>query len=49
MREDLGICAATHHNYATGLYRTGPLSPRHEQGVAYFQQQVVDALGLQAG
>ncbi len=49
VEEDLGICAATHHNYATGQYHSGPLSPRHEQGVAYFQQQVVDALGLAGG
>ena len=30
VREDFGICEITHQNYATGGYRPGPLSPRHE-------------------
>jgi choline monooxygenase len=46
VREDYGICVATHKNYETGLYRTGPLSPRHEQGVAYFQTKVAEALEI---
>jgi choline monooxygenase len=44
VREDFGICEETQANYASGAYRPGPLSPRHEQSVAYFQQQVTAAL-----
>ena len=40
VREDFEICLQTHANYASGGYRAGPLSPRHEQGVAYFQQRL---------
>lgn len=39
VREDFGICLETHRNYASGGYRPGPLSPRHEQGVAWFQRR----------
>ena len=39
IKEDFGICLETHRNYASGGYRSGPLSPRHEQGVAYFQDR----------
>ncbi len=46
VREDYGICLETHKNYATGSYTAGPLSPRHEQGVAYFQAKVAAALGV---
>jgi choline monooxygenase len=46
VREDYEVCVATHRNYETGLYRTGPLSPRHEQGVAYFQAKVAKALEI---
>jgi choline monooxygenase len=46
VREDYGVCAGTHRNYETGLFTTGPLSSRHEQGVHYFQQRVSEALGL---
>jgi choline monooxygenase len=44
VREDFGICEHTQRNYASGAYVPGPLSPRHEQSVAYFQQRVRDAL-----
>ena len=44
VREDFAICEQTHRNYATGAYLTGPLSPRHEQGVVYFQQRLQAAL-----
>jgi choline monooxygenase len=43
--QDVGVCADIHRNYATGAYRPGPLSPRHEQGVAYFQNRVTAAVG----
>jgi len=45
VREDFGICEHTQKNYASGAYRPGPLSPRHEQSVVYFQRQVQAALG----
>ena len=40
VEEDFGICIETHKNYASGGYRPGPLSPRHEQGVAWFQDRI---------
>jgi choline monooxygenase len=40
VREDFGICLETQKNYDSGGYRPGPLSPRHEQGVAYFQRRL---------
>ncbi len=46
VREDYSICVQTHGNYATGSYTAGPLSPRHEQGVHYFQKRVKESLGL---
>ncbi len=46
VEEDFGICIETHKNYATGGYRPGPLSPRHEQGVAWFQDKLARALGI---
>jgi choline monooxygenase len=48
VREDFGICEHTQLNYASGAYTPGPLSPRHEQSVAYFQDRVKTAL-LRAG
>jgi choline monooxygenase len=44
VREDFGICEITHKNYASGGYRSGPLSPRHETGVAWFQQKLAAIL-----
>jgi len=49
VREDFEICLETHRNYASGDYRPGPLSPRHETGVAYFQAKVSGLLGPLAG
>jgi choline monooxygenase len=43
VREDFEICLETQKNYESGLYRPGPLSPRHEQGVAYFQRRLADS------
>ncbi len=48
VREDCGICLETHKNYAAGSYSAGPLSPRHEQGVAYFQEKIAEALAVSA-
>ena len=45
VREDYEICVRTHRNYAAGNYSAGPLSPRHEQGVHYFQERVRESLG----
>jgi choline monooxygenase len=45
VREDYEICVRTHGNYEAGNYHAGPLSPRHEQGVHYFQQRVRESLG----
>jgi choline monooxygenase len=44
VREDFGICEHTQNNYASGAYTPGPLSPRHEKSVAYFQMMVKTAL-----
>jgi choline monooxygenase len=44
VREDVEICASTQGNYAGGGYTPGPLSSRHEAGVAYFQERVRAAL-----
>ena len=46
VREDFEICAKTHNNYESGNYSAGPLSPRHEQGVRYFQDKVKESLGV---
>ena len=39
IEEDFSVCLATHQNYQSGLYSSGPLSPRHERGVEYFQNR----------
>ncbi len=44
IEEDFEICLATHANYEAGLYSSGPLSPRHEKGVAYFQQRYLNSM-----
>jgi choline monooxygenase len=44
VREDFEVCEHTQRNYASGAYRPGPLSPRHERSVAYFQGRVTRAL-----
>jgi choline monooxygenase len=44
VREDYEVCVETHKNYAAGTYKPGPLSPRHEQGVAYFQSRLKEVL-----
>ena len=49
VREDFEVCVQTQKNYASGAYRPGPLSPRHEQGVAYFQGKVAEVLATGSG
>ncbi len=44
VREDFSICEETQANYASGGFDRGPLSPRHEAGVAYFQQRLSQSL-----
>ncbi len=44
VEEDFEICLETQKNYTTGGYAPGPLSPRHEQGVAWFQTRVSEVL-----
>lgn len=48
VREDFEVCLATQQNYESGGYRPGPLSPRHERGVAYFQEKLREAGAVQA-
>jgi len=38
--EDKSICEAVQRNLDAGVYETGVLSPRHEDGVAWFQRQI---------
>jgi choline monooxygenase len=45
MDEDRAICEAVQRNLESGAYDCGELSPKHEQGVAAFQQLVRQALG----
>jgi choline monooxygenase len=45
VREDFGVCQSTQQNYASGAYSPGPLSPRHEASVSYFQSLVRTAVG----
>ena len=45
VREDFEVCVATQQNYESGGYQAGPLSPRHEQGVAYFQKRLSETSG----
>ncbi|HEX6103340.1 MAG TPA: aromatic ring-hydroxylating dioxygenase subunit alpha, partial [Alphaproteobacteria bacterium] len=44
VEEDFAMCRAVQRNLEGGHYETGPLSPRHENGVAYFHDLVRRAL-----
>lgn len=44
VEEDFPMCGIVQRNLAAGLYESGPLSPRHEKGVAYFHDLVRMAL-----
>jgi choline monooxygenase len=44
-QEDIEICEAVQRNLDAGIYQTGRLSPKHEQGVAWFQKHVLRAVG----
>ena len=44
LEEDRLICEAVQRGLESGAYSTGILSPKHENGVAYFQRLVREAL-----
>ncbi len=44
-KEDIDICEAVQRNLDAGIYQMGRLSPKHELGVAWFQKQVLRAIG----
>lgn len=48
-KEDQMITPLVQQNLEGGIYQQGPLSPRHENGVAYFQQLVREAIGDNVG
>lgn len=41
--QDKQVCEEVQRNLRTGVYRSGVLSPKHEQGVAWFQARVAEA------
>lgn len=45
--EDVQICEAVQQNLEAGVYDTGQLSPRHENGVAAFQRWLSTALAAE--
>lgn len=42
--EDAAMCEAVQRNLDAGIYEAGPLSPRHEASVAWFQRRISSAL-----
>ncbi len=44
--QDLQVCEEVQRNLEAGIYRGGVLSPKHEAGVAWFQERIAGALGL---
>jgi choline monooxygenase len=48
VEEDFAVCRAVQKNLESGFYESGPLSPRHENGVAYFHDLVRQALRPEA-
>jgi len=42
----LQVCQEVQRNLEAGIYRGGVLSPKHEAGVAWFQDRIVAAHGL---
>ncbi len=45
VEEDFPMCEIVQRNLEAGVYEAGPLSPKHEQGVAYFHRLVRAATG----
>ncbi len=44
LEEDRAICEAVQRNLEAGVYHSGRLSPRHENGVAAFQRWLAEAV-----
>ena len=44
--QDLQVCQEVQRNLEAGVYQGGVLSPKHEQGVAWFQDRIAAGLGL---
>jgi choline monooxygenase len=44
--QDLQVCEEVQRNLEAGIYRGGVLSPKHEAGVAWFQDRIAAAHGL---
>jgi choline monooxygenase len=44
--QDLQVCEEVQRNLEAGIYQGGVLSPKHETGVAWFQERIARALGL---
>ncbi len=42
-RQDFSICEHSQRNLASDAYRPGPLRPKQEQAVAWFQEKVAAA------
>ena len=42
--EDQAICEAVQRNLDAGIYASGPLSPRHEAALAWFQSRIAAAV-----
>ncbi len=46
--QDKQVCEEVQRNLRTGVYLGGVLSPKHEQGVSWFQARVAEAHGQAA-
>jgi choline monooxygenase len=44
--QDQEICEAVQHNLDSGMYESGPLSPKHEGAVGWFHDRIREAVGL---
>jgi len=44
--QDLQVCQEVQRNLEAGVYQGGVLSPKHETGVAWFQDRIAGSLGL---
>ena len=47
--QDQEICEAVQVNLDAGVYRSGPLSPKHEAGVGWFQSRIKAAVEASQG
>ena len=44
--EDQKIVPLVQQNLETGIYKTGPLSPKYESGLAYFHELLMERTGI---